>query len=110
NLLESSFQIGFCFPIFGDVNRGAEEFGQLARILRNRMAYGMEMPDSSVWQDDSVIRLEVCLFRYAEREKVLNFCAVVRMKPVEEVLGARGMVTRIDPEYSTHLGRERDRL
>jgi hypothetical protein len=67
-----------------DVDHGPYEFNEIARSVENRMAYAVNLADTFVWMNDTVVQVEIYLVADAFLDSFPASGLIVRMNALND--------------------------
>src|SRR5216684_2340487 len=92
----------------GDVDRGPDKFYEVARLVQDRMADGVEVLDRSVRKNNAVVHLKLGFLDFSSFKKVHNALPVLRMEPTKEEFRVRCVIVRLHVVHPIDFRRDYD--
>src|SRR5260370_41792386 len=83
----------------GYVDHGPHEFTHVAGLVEDRMAHDVNVPDSFVRMNDSVVQFEIRLLADGFPEPFPAMGLIVRMNPLKEGFESCWQRMRAEPQY-----------
>src|SRR5208283_4186172 len=92
-----------CTLTLGYINHGTHEFNQIAGWAENRVAHDVDVPDSSLGMEDTVVHFEACPLADCLLGLLTERDLVVRINPLQKCFVWRQRFTRFETEYPAAL-------